>query len=430
MKLAILIPLFDGMIPIIFKDINSVPIGMPAVYKFHELLKKKAEKVLVINILDGHSRLLPQDKNEWKRRSYIKKGNIDYIQLFIEYKGIFKWMYRNIPNSKIFGAYRVSKFYFMIKKHIKEFNPDFLYTTTMFGFIGGILSWRFKIPSLLRGYGTLLGTCMNPGNPYSFKYFLKNFLEMYPYKMFRNILMTNDGTKGDNIAKSMKVPPSNLHFWLNGIDKSIVNKKLDFEKFKGKYNLPNNKKIIATVSRIDDWKRLDRIVNAMPQIVKQNHNVILVIGGDGQLFEQIKALVRNLNIQKNVFILGSLSHEEAITLISGADIFVSLYDVSNLCNPVLEALLLGKCVISLDDGSLKDIIIHDYNGILLNPTELNGKLSNAILSTLKDVNKIQRLGSAAREKALKELDTWDERLYKEIQLIKNIIKKNEYARLF
>lgn len=430
MKIAVLTPLFDGIIPIIFEDINSSPVGMPAVYKFHKLLAKETEKVLVINILDGHSRLWPLDKNKWKRKAHIKKGNIDYIQLFIEYKGIFKWMYENIPNSKIFGAYRVSKFYFMIKKHIKQFNPDFLYTTANLGFIGGVLSWQYRIPSMLRGYGTLLGTSMNSGDLNSFKYFLKNFLEMYPYKMFRNILMTNDGTKGDNIAKALKVPPSNLHFWMNGIDKSIVNKKLDFEKLKRKFNLPNNKKIIATVSRIDDWKRLDRIVSAMPQIVEQDPNVILVMGGDGQLFEEIKDLVKKRNIQKNVFMLGCLSHEDAITLIYGADIFVSLYDVSNLCNPVLEALLLGKCVISLDDGSLKNIIINEHNGILMRPTELNGKLSSTILDTLNDTNKIKGLGSNAQKKALEEFETWDDRLHKEIQLIKDIIRKNGYARLF
>lgn len=50
---------------------------------------------------------------------------------------------------------------------------------------------------------------------------------------------------------------------------------------------------------------------------------------------------------------------------AGAALFVSLYDRSNLCSPVMEALAAGKCIVTLNVGATGDVIRNGKNGVLL-----------------------------------------------------------------
>lgn len=429
MRIAIITPLFNGITPMILGQ-SVHPVGMPPVYKFQKRISEISEEVLVIHGLDNPSKLLPENRKDWSKFDRLKKGNIQYNQVFIDYKGVFKWLFENKPDSRLLGLYRIYKFYNKMYDLIKKFKPDFLYVTTMYGFIGGLISWRLKVPTILRGYGTLLGTEMNPGDVYSLKYILQNIIEMYPYRMFPHILMTDDGTNGDKIADAMRVEKSRFHFWINGVDDLSSNCLTDVEKLKKTYKFPTNKKIIAAVSRIDDWKRVDRIIKAFPKIHNEFPETILVIGGTGQLLKQMSDLIRDLGIEKHVYLLGAIPHHDATALIKGCDIFVSLYDVSNLCNPVLEALTLGKCVVSINDGSLKSIITNGGNGILLEKDNISKTLSIEIGNLLRDDKKRLLIGENAKKTGIKIFDSWDNRINKEIELINIVMKNHLHAKLW
>ena len=93
--------------------------------------------------------------------------------------------------------------------------------------------------------------------------------------------MTNDGTKGDLIAELFRVPNNKVKFWKNGVDNSIPSNSIGKEDFISKLNIPINHKVIITVSRLADWKRVDRVIKAAYEVTKAFSEVSFLIIGDG-----------------------------------------------------------------------------------------------------------------------------------------------------
>jgi len=100
-----------------------------------------------------------------------------------------------------------------------------------------------------------------------------------------------------------------------------------------------------------------------------------------------------------------------------------LNDLSNVGNPLLEAMKCGKCVVTLNTGATAEIIKNDENGILLDIDNINN-LPNIIIQLLNDDKSRDRLGHNARKYALEHFQTWDERIQMEIKFVEKLYSKN------
>lgn len=83
-----------------------------------------------------------------------------------------------------------------------------------------------------------------------------------------------------------------------------------------------------------------------------------------------------------------------------ADIFLSVNDLGNVGNPLLEAMVCGKCIVTLNNGDT-DRLIHDReNGMLLEMDQLP-KLPRVICDLLRNGEMRRELGQKAKESASK-----------------------------
>lgn len=145
--------------------------------------------------------------------------------------------------------------------------------------------------------------------------------------------------------------------------------------------------------------------------------LFLVIVGDGSERESLENLARMLGVDTHVMFMGPVPHDEVRYFFNGCDLFLSLYDHSNLCNPVLEALTCGKCIITINDGSTKDLLVNGYNAILINKSALERELPETIISLLLDKGKRDRIARNVRNYAQRYLHSWEERMAMEIREI-------------
>jgi len=233
------------------------------------------------------------------------------------------------------------------------------------------------------------------------------------------LIITNDGTRGDMVAKKLGVCPEKVRFWMNGVDKDNYLPEFDNERFKESLNISPDTNIILTVSRLEGWKHVDRIINAMPSICTKNRKVICIVVGDGSQRVKLETLAKKLNVDSSVKFVGAVSHDKVIDFINSADIFISLYDMSNLSNSVFEAMTCGKCVVTLDVGGTNEIIKNFKNGILLTQENL-GRLAYVIDMLLNNVELRSRLGTNARKYGLQHFVTWEERGKKEVKAIERL----------
>jgi glycosyltransferase involved in cell wall biosynthesis len=121
-----------------------------------------------------------------------------------------------------------------------------------------------------------------------------------------------------------------------------------------------------------------------------------------------------------VTFLGELPHQEALEVLRSTDIFLSLYDFSNLGNPLIEAMVAGRCIVSLADGSLDGIITDGHDGILLRPETLEPELPGQLAALIRDSELRQRLGASAKRTAAATFWNWDERIASETHIINTL----------
>jgi glycosyltransferase involved in cell wall biosynthesis len=282
-----------------------------------------------------------------------------------------------------------------------------------------LLSNKFGLPLVTRFQGTVLYSVEN-----TFLNRLKKFPHFSALETAADItIMTDDGTYGDKTLKRLGNKSAEVFFWRNGVDigKNYVRDKEQYDDLKFKLSIKENDKILLTVSRLVSWKRIDRAIWITKKLVEQGHSYIkLLIVGDGNEKENLISLVENYGLKKNVLFLGSIDQENVSLCMDLADIFLSLYDLSNVGNPLFEAMNMGKTIITLNTGATVNIIKNNINGVLFDVEKIN-EIPMCVLDLLKDVEYAKKLGVNAKNYAEQNLWTWAERIKNEIKMVEKLL---------
>lgn len=123
-----------------------------------------------------------------------------------------------------------------------------------------------------------------------------------------------------------------------------------------------------TLARMDAQKGIPYLLQAFHQVLKQQSNCRLRIGGDGPDKESYQDLARKMGIDQQITWLGLLNRQQSLVEYQQCHAFVlpSLHE--NLPLVLLEALACGKPLISTRCGGPESIIHHE-NGFLVAPAD-------------------------------------------------------------
>lgn len=236
------------------------------------------------------------------------------------------------------------------------------------------------------------------------------------------VIMENDGTRGKEVLLRLGVPEERIRFWIDGVKKEIYISQFERHILLRKFDLNDNSKIILTVSKLKRWKRVDRAINAMPQVIREIPNAFLVVVGSGEEKKNLEKLAQILKVDKHIIFVGAVPYDEIRYFFNGCDLFLSLYDHSNLCNPVLEALTCGKYIVTIADGSTKDLLVDGYNAVLIPKEDIKIKLPQIVALLLSDDKKCNQIAANAKEYAEHHLYSWEERMAMEVKEVEALIK--------
>lgn len=131
----------------------------------------------------------------------------------------------------------------------------------------------------------------------------------------------------------------------------------------------DDEKIILFVGRLVERKGIEYLIKSLTKITEQK--IHLIIAGGGWLFDDLKKLVKSLDVEKFVTFFGSPSDEELGKLHDVANIFIvpSIVDkngeTEGLGLVILEAMESGIPVIACSVGGITDILKNEVNGLLV-----------------------------------------------------------------
>lgn len=348
--------------------------------------------------------LMTDKKNDLKEFN-IKEENIFYVNTSFFEK---KMQLRKI--GLLFKYLYVQYLKYMFMKEFKKIkdNNFLIYGYEVEGvMVSKKIASKYKLPLITRFQGTIMSQYHNN---------FINKIRHYPHLQALSIpsdlvIMTNDGTQGDRVLKECNNKSKTL-FIRNGVN--ILDNKINFNK---KEFEPNNIKMI-TVSRLENWKKVDRAIYALKELNDTRYHLTIV--GEGSDKKRLINLTKELKVDSQITFTGAIPNAEVYKYMIEADIFLSFYDLSNVGNPLLEALCLGKMIITYNVGDTNKII-NNENGILLDDVE-----PHKIASCIKKLDKktIKEYERKAKKYADENLYSWKKRMEIEIKEIEGIY--NEY----
>lgn len=266
--------------------------------------------------------------------------------------------------------------------------------------------------------GALFGTFLYPYLD-SRRDRLSHFEEVIAFKSpVDRLLILNDGTRGDEVASKLGVPDSRVRFWMHGLDLESCTAAREADGRVG-LSLPANVPLVVSASRLADWKRVDRLIRAAPDVLAERPDTVFAISGDGPERQTLEALVRELSIDHAVRFLGALSRDVNLELIASADVFIALYDYSCAGVALLEALGCGVPVVVADTGATRDFVENGVTGLVVSPKDTQAT-ATAITRLLENPELRTQLGRAARRRAEERFLTPEQRANLELETIAEV----------
>ena len=166
--------------------------------------------------------------------------------------------------------------------------------------------------------------------------------------------------------------------------------------------LPTAGPLIGIVGRLQHWKGIHVLIEAMPQVLQRPPDAhCVVVGGrhdlEADYLPYLERRIEELGLTESVILAGLQSNVPE--WMQAMDIIVHASDREPFGIVIIEAMALGKPVIAGDAGGPTEIITHGVHG-LLTPFGDADALAAAMLRYLDDSDLARRLGQAARERAL------------------------------
>ena len=281
---------------------------------------------------------------------------------------------------------------------------------------GNVISIIRKIPCAYRVYGTvwLYDDLQKYGK---FITSLKNPIYTMIFKLPKKYLMiTDDGSQGDKVYKSMKPKLSKypFHFLINGVDHQQID-RIDASA------IPKDTQYIFHAGRIDQIKRQDRNIKILKELRERGYNIKLFLAGhfdiNSEYYKALNEKIQEYNLQEYIYFLGAIEREQLKAYAYYSICTLLMGDVSNTGNVFYEVFSTGGIVVGLDGAGLRIFINNNENGFLVDDNEA------AVCTIEKLINADDEYLKSIRYKAIetskKNLSNWDERVEKEIELLLN-----------
>lgn len=212
-------------------------------------------------------------------------------------------------------------------------------------------------------------------------------------------------SNSDTIKKAeggaLGVPQSKIKVIYRGRDLSRF-KNIDKNKIheiETSLNL-EDKNVLINVSRLIYRKAQLDIINALPSVLEEFPNTVLLIAGHGEYKSILEKRAQELNLQNHVKLLGR--RLDVTELLELSKLFVYPSYAEGLPGALIEAMMACKLIIASDIGENLECVDKEC-ALIFKKGEVN-ELADKIKYALKNFPELQYLGKNAQKAAQKKFD--------------------------
>jgi glycosyltransferase involved in cell wall biosynthesis len=191
------------------------------------------------------------------------------------------------------------------------------------------------------------------------------------------IIVVSNATK--NYVMGLGANPKKIKVLHNGVDlnrfKPLAGLK---DEIREKLGISKSATVAISVRRLVYKNGIDTLIESAETAIKKNPRLVFLVVGTGPDFEQVKAKIKQLGIEKNLRLTGFISDADLPFYYNTADFFV-LPSKSGEGLPLvaLEAMACGLPVIATNVGGTSEILTKDYGKVV--PPDAPDSLAEAIV---------------------------------------------------
>jgi glycosyltransferase involved in cell wall biosynthesis len=198
-----------------------------------------------------------------------------------------------------------------------------------------------------------------------------NFPEVIAFRTpCSRLILTNDGANGEAVAARCGVSPERFVHLRNGLDFSHFTPGPPDPAVFARLGVAPGAPLLMTVTRLALEKKLERLITAMPSLLRRHPSAVAVLVGEGPERKKLEDLARSLGVESAVKMPGAVANSDLPTLYRSATLVLSLLDRTNASNPVFEAMA-AATPRGLETGTTREIVVPDRT-VLLSRRDLSG----------------------------------------------------------
>ena len=163
------------------------------------------------------------------------------------------------------------------------------------------------------------------------------------------------------------------------------------------------KKVIVSVGRLVHRKGQDRLIEAMPEILKTVSNAHLLLVGEGPHRDHLQKLIQKHRLEGSVTLIGRIDYKDLPLYICVGDFFAMPsrsrlmgLEVEGLGIVYLEASACGLPVLAGNSGGAPDAVVQNETGLVVDGTN-NKEIADAAIELLTKVDLSKKMGAAGRQ---------------------------------
>jgi glycosyltransferase involved in cell wall biosynthesis len=253
-----------------------------------------------------------------------------------------------------------------IRKIIREYKPHIVHThASKTGVVGRLAAFKEKVPVIVHTFhGHVFHSYFGKAKTTFYKNIERRMAKKSDVIIAISNLQKHELTSIHSIAPEKKVEVVNLGF---DLERFNSNKEKHRTEFREKYKIEDDTVAVGIIGRLAAIKNHDFLFDLIEKIASQTEtNFKLVVIGDGELVQELREKAESIEkrLGKSIFIFTSWIKNIEFAL-AGLDV-VALSSL-NEGTPVslIEAQASGVPVISTDVGGVKDILLEDETGFVV-----------------------------------------------------------------
>ena len=140
---------------------------------------------------------------------------------------------------------------------------------------------------------------------------------------------------------------------------------LDFDKLTIKKKIDEKDNLVGYIGRLSEEKGVLNFVKAIPKVIKEKEDLEFLIGGGGQLRDEIEKYLNKENLNDKVKLTGWIPHDKLPEYMNELKVIVLPSYTEGLPNIMLEAMACGTPVLATPVGAIPDVIKDGKTGFIM-----------------------------------------------------------------